>query len=69
MDTHTLKIRIRLKAYDHKLLDQSRGGDSGYGLANWRGRSWVQHRYPQEFISIRLTDLRISTRNLESNSK
>jgi small subunit ribosomal protein S10 len=23
METHTLKIRIRLKAYDHKLLDQS----------------------------------------------
>ena len=25
METHTLKIRIRLKAYDHKLLDQSAG--------------------------------------------
>ncbi|MGZ6240890.1 MAG: 30S ribosomal protein S10, partial [Syntrophales bacterium] len=23
METQTLKIRIRLKAYDHKLLDQS----------------------------------------------
>ena len=23
MDMHALKIRIRLKAYDHKLLDQS----------------------------------------------
>ena len=34
-------IRIRLKAYDHKLLDQSTVGDCKYSTKNRSKNSWT----------------------------
>jgi small subunit ribosomal protein S10 len=42
----TPKIRIRLKAYDHRLLDQSAGRDRRHRQANWRRRLRVPSPLP-----------------------
>src|SRR6266508_2955158 len=61
------KIRIRLKAYDHRVLDRSvrLSKPSGAPADAWPDR----FLYPRESRDSRLIDPRMLTRNREINSK
>jgi ribosomal protein S10 len=49
------KIRIRIRAYDHKLIDSSAKQIIDTVLRNG-GKSVVLYHYPQKSIIIQLTD-------------